>query len=162
MSDNQNPQKTAVKSDDQLALEQYVEELIKEKNSPYVNKENFAEIKDMLLQEVVDAINQKMVSLLSDDQIKELNEMMGKNASDDEISQYFGKAIPKRELIVAEVLIDFRKGYLSVIMPPPEPGAKPPPAPVKLSKNPPIPISAGESGESTDFPPVISTSTRVN
>jgi len=100
---------------DREALEQYVDDLIKLKNSPYVKGENIAVVKEDLLQEVSDAINSKLISLLSDDEVKQLNETLDKEVSDEQVSLFFTGKIKDLQQVVTDVLIEFRKGYLSVI-----------------------------------------------
>lgn len=105
---------------DRQALEKYVEQLIKDKNSPYVNEKNHKEIKEMLLKDVGDAINRKMVAELTNQQVDELNKLLDRNATDEELNSFFGKNISNIETIITEALIDFRKGYLSVVYKPNE------------------------------------------
>ncbi len=148
MSDQNNQPHELAKLDEK-ALSQYVDELIKEKNSPYVTDANRAEVKEQLMQDVADAINQKLIDKLTDDQVEELNVLLDKDATDEELSGFFHSLIPNIPELITQVFVDFRSGYLSVMykeednaqdltpapldsmdsnfMPPP-----PPPAPVKL------------------------------
>lgn len=112
------------KLNDQEALEKFVDQLIKEKNSPYVNESNKKEIKEMLKKDISDAINRKMIAELNDSQVDELNKLLDRNATDDEISKFFNQYISNVEQIITEALIDFRKGYLSVVYSPSEASAK--------------------------------------
>lgn len=100
---------------DREALEQYVDDLIRIKNSPHIKGENIAVVKEALLQDVSDAINSKLISLLSDDEVKQLNEMLDKEASDEQVSLFFTGKIKDLQQVVTDVLVEFKKGYLSVI-----------------------------------------------
>lgn len=121
-------------ANDREALEMYVDQLIKDKNSSQVNNANRQEIKDALMRDVTDAINAKFVLLLSDDDIKELNGLFRKNAANDEISKFFAAKIPNQQEILTEVLLDFRKGYLSIQYPAREKLQSVTPAPVQEQK----------------------------
>jgi len=100
---------------DREALEQYIDDLIRIKNSPHVKGDNVAVVKQALLEEVSDAINSKLISLLSDDEVKQLNEMLDKEASDEQVSLFFTGKIKDLQQVVTDVLVEFKKGYLSVI-----------------------------------------------
>ena len=113
--DNQQAQTFAdnVLADEQ-AMEQYVDELIKEKNSPYVTEANIQEVKDELMDSLSESLNQKMIDELSDEQVQQLNDLLDKNVSDEELSQFFTQCIPNLSQLVSQVLLDFRAGYLNI------------------------------------------------
>lgn len=100
---------------DREALGQYVDDLIRIKNSPHVKGDNITVVKQALLEEVSDAINSKLISMLSDDEVKQLNEMLDKEASDEQVSLFFTGKIKNLQQVVTDVLVEFKKGYLSVI-----------------------------------------------
>jgi len=117
MTDNQTPITDQDKKAllDQKALEDYVDNLIKEKNSPYVNGQNRQEIKNELLKNLSKAINKKLIEKLSDQEVDELNVLLDQKADDPKISNFFTSKINNIDQLITEVLIDFRKGYLSVV-----------------------------------------------
>lgn len=102
-------------SEEEKAIATYVEGLMKEKNDPHITDANRAQAKDFLIGEVVDAMNKKLISLLPDAKVDELNKLLDRNATDDEIGAFFAKEIPNREEVIAQILADFRTGYLSVV-----------------------------------------------
>lgn len=112
--DNQNNSQVLK---DKQALENFVDQLIKEKNSTYVTDANRIEVRTQLLSEVSDAINRKLVSLLSDEKVEELNKLLDEKATDEVVSKFFTDNIPTLQDAVTEAMIDFRKGYLSVVYP---------------------------------------------
>lgn len=115
-----NLDKLSAPKNDKEALEMFADHLIKEKNSPLVNDKNRQEIKNALLVDLNDAITRKFVSVLLDEDVKKLNEMLDKKASDDKIAAFFDQKIPDQKGVLTEILIEFRKGYLSVKYPPRE------------------------------------------
>lgn len=112
MNDMTDANKTVLANE--KALSDYVDGLIRDKNSPYVTDANRAEIKANLLRDLSDTINKKMLTVLSDAKIDELNKLLDTNAGDEAVSKFFENNIPNLEQLVTEVLIDFKKGYLSV------------------------------------------------
>lgn len=96
------------------ALESFVDELIKAKNSPEVTDETRAEVKQMLMNDVLQGINAHLVSLLSDEDVEHLNEMLDREATDEELNAYFTEKIPNTQDEIAKALVNFRDGYLSV------------------------------------------------
>ncbi|PIV09118.1 hypothetical protein COS31_05370 [Candidatus Roizmanbacteria bacterium CG02_land_8_20_14_3_00_36_15] len=116
---------------DEKLLEEFVDRLIKEKNSPYVKDENRNEVKKMLLDDVADAINRKLVAQLTDKQVDELNVLLEKKVADEELNGFFKKNINNLDQIIAQALTDFRAGYLTVSYQPKKDDSDlPPPAPV--------------------------------
>jgi len=116
---------------DEKLLEEFVDRLIKEKNSPYVKDENRNEVKKMLLDDVADAINRKLVAQLTDKQVDELNVLLEKKVADEELNGFFKKNINNLDQIIARALTDFRAGYLTVSYQPKKDDSDlPPPAPV--------------------------------
>lgn len=116
---------------DEKLLEEFVDRLIKEKNSPYVKDENRNEVKKMLLDDVADAINRKLVAQLTDKQVDELNVLLEKKVADEELNGFFKKNINNLDQIIVQALTDFRAGYLTVSYQPKKDDSDlPPPAPV--------------------------------
>lgn len=87
------------------------------------------------MKEVNDAINMHLINLLSEKDQIELDDILQKNAPDEELNQFFIRKIPNLEAEIASALLNFRTVYLykpeeqktqDVPTPPP-----PPPAPVE-------------------------------
>ncbi len=134
--DNQNKQQNNKAIKDQVALEHFVDQLIRDKNDANVKPEQVPQIKALLLKELNEAINTQLVNaLLEKDQVA-LDELLDKNPSDDEVNKFFMEKIPNLEAEIASALLSFRAAYLYVPgqeatksaadVPPP-----PPPAPVQ-------------------------------
>lgn len=100
---------------DQQALVNYVTGLIQEKNSPYITEANSEDVKNGMIDDVTDAINQRMIDELTDPQVKALNDLLDNEANDEELGKFFTEKIPHLSQLVSEVLLDFRAGYLSII-----------------------------------------------
>lgn len=142
------PSNKAIK--DQVALLSFVEDIIEERKDPNIKPENLPKVKELLLKEVNDSINRHLISLLPDKEQVELDELLDKNVSDEEIDAYFAKKIPNLEAEIASVLLNFRAAYLYPLKaqeaqtqeqsqsPPPDPMVAkpsfPPPAPVPVDK----------------------------
>ena len=97
---------------DQIALDKFIDTLIAEKKSPSVNDQNRPQIKEHLRKSIMDAINAYLISILDDDSQEELSVLLDKNATDDEIDEFFIQRIPNLTEEITNVLMDFRKGYL--------------------------------------------------
>lgn len=111
MTDQNNPGKNIAP---EKLLEEFVDGLIKEKNSPYVTDQNREEVKKTLLDDISDAVNRKLIAELSDQQVDELNVLLEKKASDDEVNIFFKSKIANIDQVIAQALTDFRAGYLTV------------------------------------------------
>ena len=68
---------------DQIALLTFIDDIIKERKDPNVKPENIAQVKAILLKEVNDSINRHLISVLSEKDQVELDELLEKNVSDD-------------------------------------------------------------------------------
>ncbi|NTU72585.1 hypothetical protein HGB07_00180 [Candidatus Roizmanbacteria bacterium] len=104
---------------DEMALEQFADSLIKEKNSPYVTAENRKEIAKMLVEDMYQAINVKLLNSLSDEQVEKLNALLESQANEAAVGQFFEKNVPNIEATVRQCLLEFREGYLAVVNNPP-------------------------------------------
>jgi len=131
MTDQNNTLKTLPNSvKDQIAFMSFIDDLIKEKNDPDIKPEQLPQIKTLLLKELNEKVNLHLVSLLSERDQLELDELFNKNASDEEIDNFFQAKVPNLIPEMTAVLLEFRNTYLYT------PAAKkdlsdlPPPAPV--------------------------------
>ncbi len=97
---------------DQVALVSYVDDLIRAKNDTTIKPEELPNLRARLLKTVNDAINRRLIGLLRDEQQDELNNLFDNKAADEEINNYFKKAIPNLDVEITTVLLDFRAGYL--------------------------------------------------
>ncbi len=119
---------------DQIALLTFIDDIIKERKDPNVKPENISQVKAVLLKEVNDSINRHLISLISEKDQVELDELLEKNITDDELNEFFLKKIPQLEAEIASVLLNFRAAYLYQPQPPSAKPAFPPPAPVPVDK----------------------------
>ena len=143
----QKPSDQALK--DQAALAAFVDILIDERNDPKIANGRQQEFQKVL-GELNETINTQMVNALSENDQLELDDLLNKNATDDDLNKFFVAKIPNLEALVAATMINFRAAYLypgteqsspeampkhpakhhmkdeDMLMPPP-----PPPAPVK-------------------------------
>jgi len=111
---NQNP--TQPKKDnalrDQVALLSFVEDLIKERKDPNINEKNIANVRALLLKEVNEAINTHLVSLLTERDQIELDVLLEKKMTNEQLDDFFRKKIPNLEVEIASALLNFRAAYL--------------------------------------------------
>lgn len=120
---------------DQIALLSFVDDLLKEKKDSNIKPEDLPKVKEVLLKEVQDAINRHLVSLISEKDQVELDQLLDKNISDEELNNFFVQKIPGLEAEIASALLNFRSAYLypgpakSEVKPEKNPLQTPPPAP---------------------------------
>jgi len=109
---------------DQVALISFIDNLIKEKNDPSIKPEQLPQVKAALLTELNEMINTRLVTLLSEVDQRQLDALMDRNATDEELDEFFTKKITNLSAEIASVLIDFRTAYLTPLTPPPAPVGK--------------------------------------
>lgn len=122
---DQNNDKTNLNSQpqnvrDQVALLSFIEDLIKEKNNPTIKPEQLPNIKAALLIELNDMINTRMVTLLPEASQRQLDALLERKVSDEELDKFFSEKIPNLSAEIASVLLDFRAAYLTPLAPPTE------------------------------------------
>lgn len=100
---------------DDVALLSFIDELIKEKKDPNINEKNIAAVRITLLENLKEMIYTRLVSMLSLEKQKELQQILDNNGKDEEIDQIFAKNIPNIEAVIASILIDFKIAYLTPI-----------------------------------------------
>lgn len=131
---------------DQVALLSFIDDLIKEKNDQSIKPEQLAQVKAALLQELNEMINTHLVTMLPEADQRQLDAMLDRNVSDEEMDDFFVKKIPNLSAEIASVLLDFRSAYLTPLSTPVEKSQQqpqtPPPAPAlsKPSFPPPAPV----------------------
>lgn len=137
---------------DQVALLSYIDDLIKARTDLNPTPEDLPKLKTFLLHEINNAINTHLVSKLSAEAQKELDALLDKKPTDEELNTFFTRYIPNLEAEIAVALLTFRATYLypvtnkkqgqtpaRKIMPAPLPDNKtellaPSPAPVEKSE----------------------------
>jgi len=132
---DQNQDNTLLKNQpqsvrDQVALLSFVENLIKEKNDPTIKPEELPQVKAILLNELNQMINTRMVRLLDAPDQRELDILLKNKVPDEELDKFFEKKIPNLTVELASVLIDFRTAYLLPLSSAKKEDLSPPPAPV--------------------------------
>lgn len=109
---NANQPKNDRAARDQVALVSFIDDLIKERKDPNIKPENLAQVKELLLKEVNDAINRHLVSLLADKDKLELDTLLDKNPTTEDLDQFFSSKITNLEAEIASALLSFRSAYL--------------------------------------------------
>lgn len=113
---NQNPTQTQPKKDnalrDQVALLSFVDDLIRERKDPNINEKNIANVRALLLKEVNEAVNTHLVSLLTERDQIELDVLLERKMTNEQLDDFFRKKIPNLEVEIASALLNFRAAYL--------------------------------------------------
>lgn len=122
---------------DQVALASFINELIEDRYQGNIPA-NAGEEKALLLKEINEAINTHLVRLLSQADQLALDELLDKNATDDEVNKFFAEKVPKLEVEIASALLNFRAAYL---------------LPIPENQNPAPPTASGPSDVSEIPPP---------
>lgn len=97
---------------DQIALASFIDGLIKEKKDQSLTPETLARTKEFLLNELNQTINTHLVSILLDEDQKEMETLLDKKVSDEELDNFFENKIPNLVAEITAVLVDFRSVYL--------------------------------------------------
>ncbi len=119
---DQNQNKTGLTNQtqgvrDQVALLSFIDDLIKEKNDPSIKPDQLQNIKAALLTELNEMINTRMVTLLPEVSQRQLDAMLERKATDEELDKFFSEKIPNLSAEIASVLLDFRGAYLTPLTP---------------------------------------------
>lgn len=122
MTDQNSTQATL----DYLAMQTFVNELIAERK-PNIADVELASYKESLISQVMEAVNSRLVGLLSLSQQQELEKLLDSQAKPEQLSQFFTNSLPDLTAQIASALADFKKGYLIDLDKLPDL----PPAPVK-------------------------------
>lgn len=97
---------------DEAAILSFIDDLIRDKNDSTITPGNVSQVREMLLEEVNNAINTHLVNLLSEPGQIQLDQLLDKDPSDDELNQFFLQKIPNLEIEIAAALLNFRSAYL--------------------------------------------------
>lgn len=100
--------------DTKYTLDDFAETLIQDKQYKTLSPEIHQELKKDILQRVHDFLLAKSISKLSDDQAKELDQLLDTNPKDEEVQDYIEKAIPNSVDFIADTLFQFRQVYLGL------------------------------------------------
>ncbi|MDH7476341.1 MAG: hypothetical protein QHH09_02610 [Microgenomates group bacterium] len=110
---NPNQPKIDVKNlKDQAALLSFVDDLIEARKDPNITDKNREQMRAFLLQQVNEAINTHLITLLSEDEQKELDVLLDKDVSNEELDRFFQQKIPNLTVEIATALLNFRAAYL--------------------------------------------------
>lgn len=97
------------------SLEQFVDQLIKEKNFPKdLDEAVKKQIKKDLMFRLNDYINAKLVAALPEKEVEEFEKLLEKKASQEEVQKFFQDKIPNLSTFLSQVFLDFRKTYLGI------------------------------------------------
>ncbi len=112
---------------DQVALLSFIDGMIKDKKDPQITEKNIDQTKAVLLKLINEDINRRLVGLLPEEARAELDKLLDKKASDEELNNFFLAKIPNLEAEVAAVLLDFKNSYLYPLAQKPEESIQKPP-----------------------------------
>jgi len=101
---------------DQAALLSFVDEMIKERNDPNITDKNRDQMRAFLLYKANEAINTHLITLLSEEDLKELDQLLERNVSNQELDEFFKKKIPNLSVEIATALLNFRAAYLFPVL----------------------------------------------
>jgi hypothetical protein len=95
-------------------LDDFAETLIKDKQYTTITPGTYDELKLDILQRVHDYLLAKTIEKLTDDQAKELNELLKTQPSDEKIQGFIASAIPDSVSFIGDTLFQFRQIYLGL------------------------------------------------
>mgnify|MGYP000016031545 CR=1 FL=1 len=101
---------------DQAALLSFVDEIMKERNDPNITDKNREQMRAFLLYKANEAINTHLITLLSEEDQKKLDALLERNASNQELDEFFKKKIPNLSVEIAAALLNFRAAYLFPVL----------------------------------------------
>jgi murein tripeptide amidase MpaA len=101
---------------DQAALLSFIDEMMKERNDPNITDENREQMRAFLLYKANEAINTHLITLLSEEDLKELDQLLERNASNQELDGFFKKKIPNLAVEIATALLNFRAAYMFPVL----------------------------------------------
>lgn len=100
--------------DNLLTLSDYADKLLEEKNYQTITDEVRQELKNELVTQLNDTLIAKVIEKLSDQDIKELNNLLDLKPSDTQLQQFIKSKIQDPESFITNVLLTFRKTYLGI------------------------------------------------
>lgn len=117
---------------DAAALNKYIDSLFTA-HAPNVAADKLQSYRELLLQDVLEAINTRLVSLLPDEKQKELETLLDASPTEVQLTEFFEKNVPTITAEVAAVLNEFKTGYLASFGSLSSLGSVPPPAPAPVN-----------------------------
>lgn len=97
---------------DQVALLSFVDKLIEARKDPTTTAESLPKVRELLLKELNDDINRSLIGMLSEKDQVVLDELLDKNASDEELDAFFASKIPNISEEIAAIMVKFKDAYL--------------------------------------------------
>ena len=97
---------------DQVAIGSYVDKLIEERKDPEVTAETLPIVRDLLIKKTNEAINEHLISLLSDADVLELDKLLDAKATEDQLNDFFRAHVDNVSIEIATALLNFRAAYL--------------------------------------------------
>jgi type VI protein secretion system component Hcp len=101
---------------DQAALLSFIDEMMKERNDPNITDKNREQMRAFLLYKANEAINTHLITLLSEEDLKELDQLLERNASNQELDEFFKRKIPNLAVEIATALLNFRAAYMFPVL----------------------------------------------
>lgn len=101
-------------NDTQYTLNDFAETLIKDKQYTTLTPPAHDELKLDILQRVHEYLLAKTIEKLTDEQAKELNNLLKTQPSDDKVQDFIASAIPDSASFIGDTLFQFRQTYLGL------------------------------------------------
>ena len=113
MADQNNPiSKLPAGVKDQVAFMSFIDDILKEKKETNLPEDQLIQLKTLLLKDLNEKVNTHLITLLSEKDQLELDDLLNKNVSDEELDNFFQSKIPNLVPEMTSVLLDFRADYL--------------------------------------------------
>lgn len=97
-----------------LTLNDYVSKLLDEKNFGTVTTEVREELINDILRQLHDYLIAKLLDILPDSEIKELNSFLDLSPTDEQLQKFIANKLDDPKNFIAGVLQSFRKTYLGL------------------------------------------------
>lgn len=99
----------------QDTIAKFIDDLIEEKGFPDISEEVRDEIRKDLLVRFDDFMAARIITALSDEDVKTFEEMLKTQKSEEEIQKFVSEHIPDFTNFLTNVLLEFRNVYLGII-----------------------------------------------
>jgi len=97
---------------DQMAMDTFVNNLIDERKDSEITPATRPALYKLLMTKVNEAINEHFVSLLNDEEVKELDKLLTEHIPDKQLNDFFRSKIDNISVEIATALLNFREAYL--------------------------------------------------
>jgi len=101
-------------NDTNYSLDDFAESLIRDKQYTTLTPAMHDELKKDILQRAHDYLVAKTIEQLSDDQAKQLSELLDKSPTDQQIQDFIATAVPDAPTFIGNTLFQFRQTYLGL------------------------------------------------